>query len=107
MAREQGKKEKGGRSPVSQILSPPPLRRSMIISLPACAGARLRGLRLIPGDTAGGQPFPCSVLHHARFAVPRRLPGHAVGFYPTLSPLPDPLRAIGGMLSAALSVRQP
>jgi hypothetical protein len=31
----------------------------------------------------------------------------AVGSYPTISPLPVPLRAVGGMLSAALSVRVP
>ena len=30
-----------------------------------------------------------------------------MGSYPTISPLPVPLRAIGGMLSAALSVRVP
>ncbi len=34
---------KSGRSPVSRILSLPPLRDWAIISLPACAGARLRG----------------------------------------------------------------
>ncbi len=31
----------------------------------------------------------------------------AVGSYPTISSLPVPLRAIGGMLSVALSVRVP
>jgi hypothetical protein len=31
----------------------------------------------------------------------------AVGSYSTLSPLPVPLRAIGGLLSVALSVRRP
>jgi len=35
--------EKSGRSPVSRILSLPPVRDWAIISLPACAGARLRG----------------------------------------------------------------
>lgn len=78
-----------------------------IISLIPCFQgiSCFRKMRLIPGDTTGGQPFPCSVLHHAGFTVPRQLPEHAVSSYLTLSPLPDPLRAIGGLLSAALSVR--
>ena len=38
-----GTSGKSGRSPVSRILSLPPLRDWAIISLPACAGARLRG----------------------------------------------------------------
>jgi len=41
-----------------------------------------------PGVVAGGPPFPCSVLHHAGFAVPPGLPRCAVGSYPTVSPLP-------------------
>lgn len=96
---------RGCRPPVSRILSIPRT------GLDGHFSSRLHGTLLAQGATntrrswSGGPPFPCSVLHHAGFAVPRRLPGRAVGSYPTLSPLPVPLRAIGGLLSAALSVR--
>ena len=41
---------------------------------PRKAGLRRIGVRLIPGDSTGGRPFPCSVLHHAGFAVPPSSP---------------------------------
>ena len=44
------------------------------------------------------------VLLRVEFTVPRTVTSRAVRSYRTLSPLPDPLRAIGGLLSVALVV---
>ena len=44
------------------------------------------------------------VLLRVEFTVPRTVASRAVRSYRTLSPLPDPLRAIGGLLSVALVV---
>ena len=79
---------KGGRSPVSRILSTPAFRGSTIISLPAEAGLRRIGVRLIPGDSTGGRPFPCSVLHHAGFTVPPSLPPARWALTPPFHPYP-------------------
>ena len=43
-------------------------------------------------------------LARVEFTVPRTVTSRAVRSYRTLSPLPDPLRAIGGLLSVALVV---
>ena len=53
-------------------------------------GPRRSGVRLIPGNAAGGQPFPCSVLHHAGFAVPPRLPSERWALTPPFHPYPLP-----------------
>jgi hypothetical protein len=64
-------------------------------------------MRLIPGRHNGRATLslfclaPRGVCHAAVVAF------GAVGSYPTLSPLPVTLRSIGGLLSAALSVRVP
>ena len=44
------------------------------------------------------------VLLRVEFTVPRTVTSRAVRSYRTLSPLPDPRRAIGGLLSVALVV---
>jgi hypothetical protein len=107
------KKEKRDRSPVSRILSAP------LRELDGHFSSRLRGTPLARDATntrrlAGGQPIPCSVLHRAGFAVPPRLPSARWALTPPFHPYlcgRNPLRgtpsAIGGMLSAALSVRSP
>jgi hypothetical protein len=58
-------------------------------------------------DVTGGPPCPCSTLLHVGFTEPPRSPGTLVVSYTTLSPLPVPGEAIGGLLSAALSVGSP
>ena len=47
---------------------------------------------------------PYLALLRVEFTVPRTVASRAVRSYRTLSPLPDPLRAIGGLLSVALVV---
>jgi len=47
---------------------------------------------------------PYLALLRVGFTVPRRVTTRAVRSYRTLSPLPVPRGAIGGLLSAALSV---
>ena len=47
---------------------------------------------------------PYLALLRVEFTVPRTVTSRAVRSYRTLSPLPDPLRAIGGLLSVALVV---
>ena len=63
-----------------------------------------RDLPVIPDRTARAAPRPLFGL--APGGVYRAAPvtGSAVGSYPTVSPLPVPSRAIGGLLSVALSV---
>jgi hypothetical protein len=55
---------------------------------------------------ASGRAAPRRLFDLAPTGVYRAAPvaGSAVGSYPTGSPLPDPLRAIGGVFSVALSV---
>lgn len=68
--------EGAGRSPVSRILSthrPLPAADDHF-SHRRSGGPDCSERRLIPGDQAGGQPFPCSVLHRVGFAVPPSLP---------------------------------
>ena len=47
---------------------------------------------------------PYLALLRVEFTVPRTVASRAVRSYRTLSPLPVPLRAIGGLLSVALVV---
>ncbi len=49
-------------------------------------------------------PCRCLALLRPGVAVPPTVAGGAVGSYPTVSPLPVPRGAIGGVLSVALSV---
>ncbi len=57
-----GTSEKSGRSPVSRILSLPPSRDWAIISLPACAGARLRGTATNTRGSNGRATLPLFCL---------------------------------------------
>ena len=76
-------------------------------SLVSKALARLRRLRLIPGDLGGRATLPLLCLAPRGVCRAPSVTLGAVGSYPTLSPLPVSLRTIGGLLSAALSVRRP
>ncbi|GAA5480089.1 hypothetical protein Hhel01_03611 [Haloferula helveola] len=78
-----------GRSPVSRILSPPgPIRRSGRSFVSPPKREPLARLRLLPGDSTGGRPFPCSVLHRAGFAVPPSLPSARWALTPPFHPYP-------------------
>ena len=101
--------KKGCRLPVSRILSTP--------VLPG-AGRSFLSTRLAPGAPLarsatntrefGGRAalsLLCLAPPGVFTAAPVAL--GAVGSYPTISTLPVPLRAIGGMFSAALSIRSP
>lgn len=58
----------------------------------------------LPGGDAGRIMPPYLALLRVGFTMPRRVTTRAVRSYRTLSPLPVPGEAIGGLLSAALSV---
>ena len=102
------REERECRSPVSRILSIPLARNWTVISLTpprrsaplARSATNTRGL-----NGRAALPLFCLAPRGVCRAAPVAL--GAVGSYPTISPLPVPLRAIGGMLSAALSVRVP
>lgn len=92
------------RFPISRILS---LKLgaldSTIISLPATRDLASE-MRLLPGDEAGRSPLFCLA---PRGVCPATLVAQcAVGSYSTFSPLPELSRAIGGIFSAALSVKR-
>ena len=89
--------------------SVPARRRVTVISLPACAGPRLRGVRLIPGSWIGRAALslfclaPRGVCRAARVAPVR---GGLLPHRFTLACVPRG-GTIGGLLSAALSIRSP
>ena len=86
---ESGKcfEEKSCRSPVSRILSIPLARNCTVISLtPPERSAPLARSATNTRRLTGGQPFPCSVLHHAGFAMPLRLPSARWALTPPFHP---------------------
>ena len=80
--------EKRGRSPVSRILSAPAFRSWTVISLtpPRRSAPLARSATNTRRFLADGQSFPCSVLHHAGFAVPLRLPSARWALSPPFHP---------------------
>jgi hypothetical protein len=75
------------RSPVSRILSLPLARDWTAISLtPPERSALLAQDATNTRESTGGQPFPCSVLHHARFAVPSGYPDSRWALTPPFHP---------------------
>jgi len=64
----------------------------------------LAGSSNLPASDAGRDMEAYLILLRVEFTVPRTVTSRAVRSYRTLSPLPDPLRAIGGLLSVALVV---
>lgn len=85
---------------ISRVLSPPGWRR--IISLGRPSRDASCGL---PGTRSGRTtPRPCAALLRTGFAVRPAVTRGPVRSCRTLSPLPVPRRAIGGLLSVALSI---
>ena len=79
--------EKSCRSPVSRILSISLARDCTVISLtPPKRSAPLARSATNTRRLTGGQPFPCSVLHHAGFAMPLRLPSARWALTPPFHP---------------------
>ena len=75
------------RSPVSRILSLPLSRKWTVISLtPPRRSALLAQDATNTRRLTGGPPFPCSVLHHARFAVPSGYPDSRWALTPPFHP---------------------
>ena len=75
------------RSPVSRILSIPLTRDCTVISLtPPERSAPLARSATNTRSVTGGPPYPCSVLHHAGFAVPPRLPATRWALTPPFHP---------------------
>ena len=102
---EKGKtEEKKGSSPISRVLSSGPIRkpaRRAIIPLDDVLPRRSSSL---PGDSASSVDVPLFGLAPDGVYRAVTVTSAAVGSYPTVSPLPDLRRAIGGLLSVALSV---
>ena len=72
--------------------------------LPDASAQPTRTTGLETGWRANPPHCPYSVLLPMGFTMPWPLPAHAVGSYPTLSPLLTTLRAASGLLSVALSL---
>jgi hypothetical protein len=86
--------------PVGGVLYVARRRRGGHPSLRPTWGLRLRG-------GAGRASVPCSALLRVGFAEPPGSPRALVRSCRTVSPLPVPLRAIGGLFSVALSCGSP
>ena len=86
------------RLPVSRILSPPVLPGAgrSFLSTRLAPGAPLARSATSTRKLAGEQPFPCYVLHHARFAVPSGCPDSRWALTPPFHPYLC-LAAIGGI----------
>ena len=96
------------RSPVSRILSIPLARDWTAISLaPPERSAPLARSATNTRGSNGRAALPLLCLAPRGVCRATSVTLGAVGSYSTISPLPVPLRAIGGILSAALSVRIP
>jgi hypothetical protein len=93
--------EKWKSLPISRVLSYTPKACRAVIHLGVSLLTRSSSL---PGNDASS--IIASLFGLAPDGVYRARPvaSAAVGSYPTVSPLPDPLRAIGGLFSVALSV---
>ena len=84
--------------PVSRILSRTTIHLGAPLPMRSCG---------LPGTRSTGRRRPCLALLLVGFAEPSQSPATLVSSYLTVSPLPVPSRAIGGLLSAALSVGSP
>ena len=94
----RGAQKRGCRLPVSRILSTPVLPGAgrSFLSTRLAPGAPLARSATSTRELAGGQPFPCYVLHHARFAVPSGYPDSRWALTPPFHPCLC-LAAIGGI----------
>ena len=90
--------------PVSGILFTGPFRGSGSAAIHLCGPPG--GWHSV-GAPAGASHSPCSTLLRVGVAEPPRSPSTLVRSYRTVSPLPVPSRAIGGLLSVALPTGHP
>ncbi len=93
-----------GSSPISRVLSSEPIRRSARRAIIPLVDALPRRSSSLPGDSASSVNVPLFGLAPDGVCRAVRVTTSAVGSYPAVSPLPDLRRAIGGLLSVALSV---
>ena len=102
---EKGKtEEKKGSSPISRVLSSGPIRRPIRRAIIPLDDVLPRRSSSLPGDSASSVNVPLFGLAPDGVYRAVTVTSAAVGSYPTVSPLPDLRRAIGGLLSVALSV---
>ena len=90
---------RSGSRPASRVLYTPRERQSFL-----CATVADGLLKRPTRSDAGHAMLPYSVLLRVGLPCRAALSPHAVRSYRTVSPLPDPGGAIGGLLSVALSV---
>lgn len=88
----------GSRPAVSRFLYRRPPERAAVAAIPL-GPPSLAGSSNLPGSCtgAGHAILPYLVLLHVGFSLPARVTAAAVRSYRTISPLPVPLRAIGGI----------
>ena len=103
-SRKMKRKAKMGSSPISRVLSSEPILRSTRRAIIPLVGALPRRSSSLPGDSASSVNVPLFGLAPDGVCRAVRVTTSAVGSYPAVSPLPDLRRAIGGLLSVALSV---
>jgi hypothetical protein len=87
-AAKLGISKKGCRLPVSRILSTPVLPGAgrSFLSTRLSPDAPLARSATNTRELAGGQPFPCYVLHHPGFSLPLRLPSARWALTPPFQP---------------------
>ena len=96
-------REKGS-PPISRVLSSGLIVRSARRAIIPLVDALPRRSSSLPGDSASSVSVPLFGLAPDGVYRAVRVTTSAVGSYPTVSPLPVLRRAIGGLLSVALSV---
>ena len=104
LQRKVEQKAEMGSSPISRVLSSEPILRSTRRAIIPLVGALPRRSSSLPGDSASSVDVPLFGLAPDGVCRAVRVTTSAVGSYPAVSPLPDLRRAIGGLLSVALSV---
>ena len=95
---------KWGSPPISRVLSSGPIRKPARRAIIPLVDALPRRSSSLPGDSASSVNVPLFGLAPDGVYRAVTVTSAAVGSYPTVSPLPDLRRAIGGLLSVALSV---
>ena len=95
---------KWGSPPISRVLSSGPVRKPARRAIIPLVDALPRRSSSLPGDSASSLNVPLFGLAPDGVYRAVTVTSAAVGSYPTVSPLPDLRRAIGGLLSVALSV---
>lgn len=99
-----GKGSGKGSPPISRVLSSGPIVRPARRAIIPLVDALPRRSSSLPGDSASSVSVPLFGLAPDGVYRAVRVTTSAVGSYPTVSPLPVLRKAIGGLLSVALSV---